>query len=97
MPFWLDILMAKDYVIHTHLKIVSESLAATVRGEKTGIASSEAALGDGINAENISKCLDIMIATAREIPVSPEADGEELMTNSIQRLRSLLKSKGQDA
>ena len=87
----------KDYIIHMHLKDVSKSLAAAMRGEKTGIASSEAALGEGVNAENISKCLDIMIATGRDIPVSPEAGGHALMTKSIQWLKKLLKSKGQDA
>jgi len=43
----------KDKVNHVHVKDVSESLAAAVRGAETGIAVSHCALGDGVNAENI--------------------------------------------
>ena len=85
----------KEHVIHMHAKDVSEDLAAAMRGEETGIASSEVALGEGVNAENISKCLDIMIATGREIPVSPEASGDVLTARSVQWLKDLLKKKGQ--
>lgn len=85
----------KDHVIHVHMKDVSASLAAAVRGEETGIASSEAALGEGVNAENISKCVDILAETGREIMVSPEAGGDAMITKSVAWLRKLLKSKGQ--
>ena len=85
----------KDHVIHTHIKDVSSELAAAMRGEETGIASSEVALGEGVNAENISKCLDIMIASGREIPVSPESGGDVLTVRSVQWLKDLLKEKGQ--
>ncbi len=85
----------KDHVIHAHLKDVGAARAAATRGEETGIASSEAALGEGLNAENISKCVDILIETGREIMVSPEAGGDVLLTRSVAWLRKLLKSKGQ--
>jgi sugar phosphate isomerase/epimerase len=85
----------KDHVIHMHLKDVSQGRAAAMRGEETGIASSEAALGEGVNAENISKCLDIMIATGREIIISPEAGGDVLTTRSVRWLEDLLQQKGQ--
>ena len=41
----------RKYVTHLHIKDVSEELAAAVRGEETGIATSEVAVGDGVNAE----------------------------------------------
>jgi inosose dehydratase len=85
----------KEHVIHMHLKDVSGQRAEATRGEETGIASSEAALGEGINAENIVKCLDIMIATGREIVVSPEAGGDVLTTRSLRWLKEMLKKKGQ--
>ena len=87
----------KDHVIHMHVKDVGQQRAAALRGEETGIASSEAALGEGVNAENISKCLDIIIATGREIIVSPEAGGDVLTTRSVRWLKDLLRKKGQPA
>ena len=71
----------KDYIIHMHIKDVAESRAAEMRGEETGIASSEVYVGAGVNAENISKILDIMIATGRDIPIAPEAGGDALTVN----------------
>ena len=71
-----------------------EALARTLRGEETGIASSEVYLGQGVNADNIKKCLDIMAATDREIPISPEAGGDRLMRPSIDWLRSHLTALG---
>ena len=47
-----------DKVSHVHVKDVSESLAAAVRGEDTGIAVSQCALGDGVNAGNIRRALE---------------------------------------
>ena len=87
----------KDHVMHMHLKDVSKGLAAAMRGEETGIASSEVPLGGGVNTENILKCLDIMIKTGRDIPVSPEAGGDELMVKSVAWLKDILKKKGQPA
>ena len=84
----------KDRVVHMHIKDVSEALARTLRGEETGIASSEVYLGQGVNADNIKKCLDIMAATDREIPISPEAGGDRLMRPSIDWLRSHLTALG---
>ncbi len=85
----------KDRVIHMHIKDVSQSRAAAMRGEETGIATTEAALGEGMNAENIRKCLDIGIATDREIIVSPEVGGDALTTKSVGWLKGHLQKKGQ--
>ena len=83
-----------DKVSHVHIKDVSEALARAMRGEETGIASSEIAVGEGVNAENIMLCLDIMAGTGREIPISPEAGGDRLMPRSIAWVRDYLNRKG---
>lgn len=87
----------QDHVVHMHLKDVSPALAAAMRGEETGIASSEVALGEGVNAENIVQCLEIMLATGREVIVSPEAGGDLLTARSLQWLQQFLQGKGQTA
>jgi hypothetical protein len=76
------------------IKDVSEGLAKAMRGEETGIASSEICVGEGVNAENIKQCLDMMAASDRAIPISPEAGGDRLMPRSIQWVRSYITSKG---
>jgi inosose dehydratase len=47
-------------VAHLHIKDVSESLARKVRGGETGIATSVVAIGEGVNAENIAGCIEIL-------------------------------------
>lgn len=84
----------KDRVVHMHIKDVSASLAEAMRGEETGIASSEASVGAGVNADNIRRCLDIMAETGRDIPISPEAAGDRLMGPSIAWLREYVVSRG---
>jgi sugar phosphate isomerase/epimerase len=84
----------KDHVVHMHIKDVSQALAQALRGEETGIASSDTAIGEGVNADNIRRCLDIMADTGREIPISPEAGGDHLMERSIRWIEEYLKAKG---
>jgi len=84
----------KEHVVHMHIKDVSESLAKTMRGEETGIASSDASVGAGVNVENIKQCLDIMAESGRNIPISPEAGGDMLLAKSVKWVREYLKSKG---
>jgi sugar phosphate isomerase/epimerase len=45
---------------HCHIKDVSESLARAARGQETGIASSVVAIGEGVNAENIAGCIELL-------------------------------------
>jgi len=47
-------------VSHCHIKDVSEELARAVRGGETGIASSVVAIGEGVNADNISGCIELL-------------------------------------
>ncbi len=49
-----------DKISHCHIKDVSEELAKAVRGGETGIACSVAAIGQGVNAENIAGCIELL-------------------------------------
>jgi sugar phosphate isomerase/epimerase len=50
-------------VSHLHIKDVSEELARAVRGGLTGIACSVVAIGEGVNAENIAGCIELLKET----------------------------------
>jgi len=81
----------RDYVSHVHIKDVSESLAAAVRGEETGIACSEVPLGGGVNADNIAKCVDYLKETDWSGVLSIECYGaDDNIRQSIAFLRALL-------
>jgi sugar phosphate isomerase/epimerase len=66
----------KDRVSHVHIKDVSESLAAAARGELTGIAVSQTAIGDGVNVDNIKACVDILVDIGYDGVFSLECEGE---------------------
>lgn len=66
----------KNKVAHVHVKDVSESLAASMRGELTGIAVSQCAIGDGVNGANIRKCFDILADIGFDGVVSLECEGQ---------------------
>ena len=65
----------KSKVTHVHVKDVSQSLAAAVRGEQTGIAVSHCAIGDGVNVENIKKVLTILRDIGYDGVLSMECEG----------------------
>ena len=65
-----------DKASHMHIKDVSESLAAAVRGDQTGIAVSHCALGDGVNAKNIRGCLEILRDHGYTGVLSMECEGQ---------------------
>jgi sugar phosphate isomerase/epimerase len=65
-----------DRVSHVHVKDLSESLAASVRGKQAGIAISHCALGDGVNAENIKKCLALLRDHGYQGVLSMECEGQ---------------------
>ncbi len=48
---------------HCHIKDVSEALARAARGQETGIASSVVAIGEGVNADNIAGCIELLKKT----------------------------------
>jgi len=50
----------RDKVSHCHIKDVSEELAQAVRGGLTGIATSVVSIGEGVNADNIAGCIELL-------------------------------------
>lgn len=83
-------------VSHVHVKDVSESLAKVVRGGMTGIAVSQCALGDGVNADNIKKCLTILRDSGYTGTLSMECEGQggPMIEQSLAWLRKTLKELG---
>jgi len=65
-----------DKVSHVHIKDVSESLARAARGELTGIAVSHCAIGEGVNAENIRRCLKLLRDSGYRGVLSIECEGQ---------------------
>jgi sugar phosphate isomerase/epimerase len=83
----------KHKVTHTHIKDVSKSLAAAVRGNQTGIAVSHCAIGDGVNADNIRKVLTILrdIGFNGVLSMECEGAGGPMIEKSLAWLRGTLK------
>jgi sugar phosphate isomerase/epimerase len=71
---FLDRFRAK--ISHVHVKDVSPSLAAAARGELTGIAVSQCAIGRGVNADNIRLCLGMLVSSGYDGVLSLECEGE---------------------
>lgn len=82
----------KDRVSHVHVKDVSTSLAAAARGELTGIAVSHCAIGEGVNAENIRRCLSILKAAGYDGVLSIECEGQggPMLERSLEWVKSVL-------
>jgi inosose dehydratase len=83
-------------VEHVHVKDVSESLAAAARGEQTGIAVSQCAIGDGVNAANIRKCLEMLRDQGYDGVLSMECEGQggPMIERSLAWLRATLADLG---
>ena len=83
----------KDYVTHVHVKDVSASLAAAVRGGQTGIAVSQAAIGEGVNAENIRGVLEVLRDRGFDGVLSMECEGQggPMIERSLAWLRATLR------
>ena len=86
----------KHKIAHVHIKDVSESLAAAVRGDQTGIAVSQCAIGDGVNAANIRRCLEILRDTGFTGTLSMECEGQggPMIERSLAWLRNTLTELG---
>jgi len=85
-----------DRVNHVHIKDVSESLAAAMRGDQTGIAVSQCALGDGVNAGNIRRCLEVLRDHGYKGVISMECEGQAgpMIEKSLQWVRATFKDLG---
>jgi len=83
----------RKYIVHCHIKDVSPALAAAVRGEETGIGSSEVFVGGGVNADNIRKCMEYLHKTGWNGVVSIECSGtDENTRKSVEWMRGVVKS-----
>lgn len=80
-------------VNHIHIKDVSAELAATMKGELTGIALSSTAIGEGVNADNIRKCVELLVRTGFQGVMSLECDaqGGRLLERSLNWTRKVLE------
>ncbi|NUN02208.1 MAG: sugar phosphate isomerase/epimerase, partial [Bryobacteraceae bacterium] len=65
-----------EKITHVHVKDVSASLAAAARGELTGIAVSHCAIGEGVNADNIRRCLELLRDRGYDGVLSIECEGQ---------------------
>jgi sugar phosphate isomerase/epimerase len=82
----------RRYVVHCHIKDVSPELARASRGEETGIGSSEAPVGSGVNAENIRSCLEFLNQAGWDGVVSLECCGTDSNTRrSVEWIRGVVK------
>lgn len=82
-----------DKVTHVHVKDVSQSLAAALRGKDTGIAVSHCPLGGGVNAENIRQCLALLRDHGYDGVLSMECEGQggRMIAESLRWLRTTLQ------
>jgi sugar phosphate isomerase/epimerase len=82
---------------HVHIKDVSPSLAEAARGELTGIAVSHCAIGEGVNADNIRRCLGILAEQGYSGVLSLECEGAggEMIGRSLAWLRAELAAKAE--
>jgi len=85
-----------DRIAHVHVKDVSETLAAAVRGEQTGIAVSHCSIGEGVNASNIRSCLESLRDHGYDGVLSMECEGGggPMIERSLDWLRRTLQELG---
>jgi len=83
-------------VKHVHVKDVSASLAEAARGKDTGIAISQAAIGDGVNAGAIVTCLEILRDAGFDGALSLECEGQggPLIERSLAWVRTTMQELG---
>lgn len=86
----------KDKISHVHVKDVSESLAAIARGGQTGIALSHCSVGEGVNADNIKRCLEILRddGFTGHLSIECEGQGGPLLEKSLGWLRGAMTELG---
>ena len=85
-----------DKIEHVHVKDVSATMAEAMRGKDTGIAISQCAIGDGVNAENIKTCLSKLHANGFDGVLSMECEGQggPMIEKSLAWLRGTLAELG---
>ncbi|MFP4191952.1 MAG: sugar phosphate isomerase/epimerase family protein [Candidatus Hydrogenedentota bacterium] len=85
-----------DKISHVHIKDVSEALAEALRGKDTGIAISHCAIGEGVNADNIRRCLALLRDHGYTGVLSLECEGQggPLIEQSLTWVRKTLAELG---
>jgi len=81
----------RKYVTHVHVKDVSRELADAARGKSTGISASVVFIGEGVNAPNISRCIQYLTETDWDGVFSIESDGEDNVVKSVAWLREQIE------
>lgn len=82
----------RKYVNHVHVKDVSKELAEAARGKSTGISASTVHIGEGVNAPNISKCIQYLSETDWDGVLSIESDGEDNVVKSLAWMKSQIEA-----
>jgi inosose dehydratase len=81
----------RKWVSHLHVKDVAASLAEASRGSSTGIATSIASIGKGVNAKNIEACIHYLQETGWDGVLSVECEGtDEILHPSVDWLKNLI-------
>ena len=85
-----------DKIHHVHVKDVSKSLSDAVRGGQTGIAVSQCATGDGVNADNIRTCFKRLYDRGFDGVFSIECEGQggPMIERSLAWVREALNDTG---
>ena len=79
-------------VSHVHVKDVTPQLAEEARGRDTGIGLSASAIGGGVNAEGIRRCVEMLkkAGFSGAVSLGCDARGGLLMEESLVWFRALL-------
>ncbi len=56
----------------------------------TGIAGSHCAIGEGVNADNVRRCVEILAAGGYDGVLVVECEGEPMIQRSLEWVRNLL-------
>ena len=87
----------RKWVSHCHIKDVAASLASAERGVSTGIATSVAAIGAGVNSPNIEACVHYLQETGWNGVLSIECEGaDEILHPSVRWMRGLVGKAAAD-
>ncbi len=81
-----------DRISHVHLKDVSPSLAAEARGQLVGVAGSHCAIGEGVNAENVRRSVELLAQHGFQgvLSIECEAQGGPLLERSLAWVQAVL-------
>lgn len=81
----------RDKISLVHVKDISSEVVDELRGKLTGIANSHCAIGEGMNAANVRKCVEMLAGYGYRgvLTIECEAQGA-IMEKSVAWMRSLI-------